>query len=108
MPVSNESNKVAWRLSHLAVAVVLAALFGLVTPARVNAAPPSPPPIPAALAPFCAPGSTTGVLPSGAFSLVCIPYSWNGAVVVYAHSYVNFNEPLQLLPVGLNIPTLVL
>lgn len=67
-----------------------------------------PPPIPDDLAPYCAPGSGTGVLPSGAFSLTCIPYSWNGGVVVYAHGYVNFNEPLQLLPDGPDVPVLVL
>jgi len=74
----------------------------------LDAAPASPPPIPSELAPYCAPGSTTGVLPSGALSLICIPYVWNGGVVVYAHGYVNFNEPLQLLPDGADIPTLAL
>jgi hypothetical protein len=73
----------------------------------VGAAPPLPP-IPSDLAPSCAPGSATGVLPSGALSLICIPYAWNGAVVVYAHGYVDFNEPLQLLPDGPGIPALVL
>jgi pimeloyl-ACP methyl ester carboxylesterase len=53
-----------------------------------------------------------GVLPDGALSRICIPSSgWNGNLVVYAHGYVAFNEPLgfyQLdLPDGTNLPNLL-
>jgi hypothetical protein len=45
---------------------------------------PQPPPIPSDLAPFCAPGSTDWCPGQAApFSLICIPYGWNGGVVVY-------------------------
>ena len=54
---------------------------------------------PAAAAPAPAPatplGCQEGVLPSGALSLICIPASgWNGDLLVWAHGYVAFNEPL--------------
>ncbi len=53
-----------------------------------------------------------GVLPSGALSLICVPAAgWNGDLVVYAHGYVAFNEPLGFynltLGDGTDIPTLV-
>lgn len=36
-----------------------------------------------------------GVLPSGALSLFCVPAAgWNGDLVVWAHGYVGYNEPL--------------
>ncbi|MGI9544800.1 MAG: hypothetical protein ACR2MX_16170 [Cyclobacteriaceae bacterium] len=39
----------------------------------------------------------TGVLPSGAlFEIAVPPQNWNGELVVWAHGYVNFNEPLAL------------
>lgn len=55
---------------------------------------------------------TSGVLPSGALSLICIPVAgWNGNVIIFAHGYVAFNEPLDFyhldLPDGTNIPMLV-
>lgn len=41
------------------------------------------------------PGCQEGVLPSGGLSLICIPSSgWNGDLLVWAHGYVAFNEPL--------------
>src|SRR5262245_38771048 len=90
-----------------AMATRLLAFFAvLLIAARPAAA--APPPIPSELAPYCAPGSATGVLPSGAFSLICVPYVWNGSIVVYAHGTVNFNETLQLLPDGADLPVLVL
>lgn len=53
-----------------------------------------------------------GALPSGALSLICIPSSgWNGDLVVYAHGYVAFNEPLDFyhleLPDGTYIPDII-
>lgn len=53
-----------------------------------------------------------GVLPSGALARICIPAAgWNGSLVVYAHGYVAFNEPLDFynleLADGTNVQTLV-
>jgi hypothetical protein len=41
-------------------------------------------------------GPIQGTLPSGAVFLISIPATWNGDLVVYAHGYVAFNEPLKL------------
>jgi hypothetical protein len=41
-------------------------------------------------------GQITGKLPSGADYLISIPAVWNSDLVVYAHGYVAFNEPLKL------------
>ena len=54
--------------------------------------------------------------PGGAYSLVCLPITgvtgpptgWNHGFIVYAHGYINFDEPLQLLPDGTTIPLLAL
>lgn len=88
------------------IAILAAVLCLFVHPAGARADTPAPP----------LPGCTVGVLPSGGFSLVCLPVpgvtgppaGWNGGLVVYAHGYVNFNEPLQLLPDGTSIPALAL
>jgi hypothetical protein len=58
------------------------------------------------------PGCTTGVLPSGALSLICMPaLEWNGQLVVYAHGYVAPDQPLDFYqlttPDGAPIPALV-
>ncbi len=58
------------------------------------------------------PGCSSGVLPSGALSLICVPpIGWNGQLVVFAHGYVAFNQPLGFYNLdlldGTNIPTLV-
>ncbi len=50
-----------------------------------------------------------GTLPHGARSLICVPSSgWNGDLIVWAHGYVNPNEPLDfvqlVLPDGTSIP----
>jgi len=55
---------------------------------------------------------TTGALPSGALSLICVPLAgWNGSLVVFAHGYVGFNQPLDFyhltLPDGTSIPLLI-
>jgi hypothetical protein len=53
-----------------------------------------------------------GVLPGGALSRICVPAAgWNGDLVVFAHGYVAFNEPLGFynleLSDGTYLPTLV-
>ena len=54
-----------------------------------------------------------GVQASGALYLICMPeeQEWNGDLVIYAHGYVAFNEPLELpdleLPDGTLIPDIV-
>jgi pimeloyl-ACP methyl ester carboxylesterase len=55
---------------------------------------------------------TPGLLPSGARSLLCMPSAgWNGELVVFAHGYVAFNQPLNFyhltLADGTPLPTLV-
>lgn len=38
-----------------------------------------------------------GQLPSGAYYRICMPTgSWNGDLVLYAHGYVSFNEPITI------------
>src|SRR5687767_1242944 len=58
------------------------------------------------------PGCATGRLLSGALTLVCVPPAWNGELVVFAHGYVPFNQPLGFyhltLPDGTLIPQLVM
>jgi hypothetical protein len=59
------------------------------------------------------PGACTdGVLPHGALSRICIPASgWNGDLVVWAHGYTAFNQPLDFqnltLSDGTYLPNLV-
>lgn len=55
---------------------------------------------------------TDGMLPSGALSRICVPAAgWTGDLLVFAHGYVAFNQPLGFyhlqLPDGTDIPTLV-
>lgn len=53
----------------------------------------------------------TGLLPGGAGSLICVPaLGWNGQLVVFAHGYVDPDEPLGFqLPVleGVPLPVVV-
>jgi len=82
-------------------ALLLSAPIALATfamPARSAAAVPGP--------------CVEGVLPSGALSLICIPSEgWNGDLVVYAHGYVAYNEPIDFyhvtLPDGTSVPDIV-
>jgi hypothetical protein len=54
------------------------------------------------------PGCTTGVLPSGALSLICVPPAgWNGELVVFAHGWVPFNQPLGFYHLALPDGTLI-
>lgn len=44
-----------------------------------------------------------GVLPGGALSLICVPTTgWNGELVVYAHGYVAYNQPLGFYNLSLD------
>jgi pimeloyl-ACP methyl ester carboxylesterase len=79
-------------------------------PAAASAQPPIPP----------IPGCEGGQLPSGAFSLICVPPPgiWNGELVVFAHGYVPVNPLLPVnqqlifanlqLPDGTPLPQLVM
>lgn len=54
----------------------------------------------------------TGTLPHGALSLICVPErGWNGDLVLWAHGYVAFDQPLDFyhisLPDGTYLPDLV-
>lgn len=75
----------------------------LIVPAPARAAEPVPP----------VPGPCVdGTLPSGALSRICIPSAgWNGDLVVWAHGYVPFYEPLGFynltLADGTYLPDLV-
>jgi pimeloyl-ACP methyl ester carboxylesterase len=68
---------------------------------------------PEAALPLVTPGPCpTGTLSTGALSMYCVPTSgWNGDLVVFAHGYVAYNQPLGFyeltLPGGTYIPTLV-
>jgi pimeloyl-ACP methyl ester carboxylesterase len=61
------------------------------------AAQPEPNP-PVALRAAAPPGCNDGELPGGALYRICMPplESWNHDVVIYAHGYVAFNEPIQM------------
>jgi pimeloyl-ACP methyl ester carboxylesterase len=80
--------------------VVLGLLFGWITAAPARAQP-------------AVPGACIdGVLPHGALSKICVPsWGWNGSLVVYAHGYIAFNEPIDFqhlaLPDGTNLPALI-
>ena len=70
-----------------------------------------PEPSPNAPAGTCSPD---GVQPGGAIYRICMPnLLWNGDLVVYAHGYVAYNEPLAIpenqlrLPNGISLPDLV-
>lgn len=59
--------------------------------------------------------SPDGMQDSGAYYRICMPPSWwwNGDLVIYAHGYVAFNEPVGIpedqlcLPDGFCLPTLI-
>jgi len=57
----------------------------------------------AASASAAVPGACVeGVLPHGALSMICVPASgWNGELLVWAHGYVAFNEPLDFYNLSL-------
>lgn len=88
----------------LRIVVWLALLSSLAAPAAAaQAAPLSAAPVPGPC--------QLGALPPGSLTLVCIPKSgWNGDLVVFAHGYVAFNQPLGFanltLPDGTSLPTL--
>ena len=57
------------------------------------------------------PACHDGRLSSGALSRICLPESWNGTLIVYAHGYVPADAPLDFynldLPDGASLPALV-
>ena len=83
----------------IALTVVALALQGFVPFAQVGAQPPE----------RCDQGTQT----DGAIYLICLPEDqpWNGDLVIFAHGYVAFNEPIALpdleLPSGELLPDLV-
>jgi hypothetical protein len=80
------------RLLLLVVVVLGGSLVPAPTP--VAAAPPAPTAAAQAQTPVPGP-CVDGVLPHGALSRICIPSSgWNGDLVVWAHGYVDFTQPL--------------
>jgi pimeloyl-ACP methyl ester carboxylesterase len=54
-----------------------------------------------------------GLQASGAVYRICMPESWNGSLVLWAHGYVAYNEPVAIpedqlvLPDGTSVPGLV-
>ncbi|HEU4326184.1 MAG TPA: DUF6351 family protein [Roseiflexaceae bacterium] len=72
-------------------------------------------PVSASAAPLAAPTPgpcVDGRLPSGALSRICIPSSgWNGDLVIFAHGYIAFNQPLDfqhlVTPDGTSVPDLI-
>ena len=54
-----------------------------------------------------------GVQASGAIYRICMPATWNGDLVVFAHGYVGFNEPVAIpedqlvLPDGTSVPGII-
>jgi pimeloyl-ACP methyl ester carboxylesterase len=85
-------------IRRILVASLLAA--GLLVPVTASAQPAVPGP--------CVPGD----LKSGAKSLICVPIAgWNGELVVFAHGYVDFDQPLGFynltLADGTPLPPLV-
>ncbi len=92
------------RLRIVLLIVLLAG--GVLSAAPAGAAPATPNGLPI-------PGPCVdGVLPGGALSRICVPLSgWNGDLIVFAHGYVAFNEPLGFynleLPDGTSLPSLV-
>ena len=86
------------RTKRYFLAALLAAAAFLPATASAQTAQPGP----------CIPGD----LPSGARSLICVPTAgWNGQVVVFAHGYVDVDQPKDFyhltLPDGTSLPVLV-
>lgn len=92
------------RLRIFLLIVVLASGTLAVAPASAAPVTPTATPVPGP----CVPGT----LSTGAKSLICIPAAgWNGDLVVFAHGYVAYNQPLDFanltLPDGTYLPLLV-
>jgi pimeloyl-ACP methyl ester carboxylesterase len=60
-----------------------------------------------------APGCEDGPQPTGAVYRICMPDSWNGDLVLWAHGYVDPQEPVEIpegqltLPDGASLPDIV-
>lgn len=86
------SRRWRWHSAALVTALVLSIQL-TIAPAQAVAAPTS----------LATPGPCVeGTLPHGALSMICVPASgWNGELLVWAHGYVAFNEPLDFYHLGL-------
>lgn len=82
------------------LAVILALLIAMVPVGTAQAQP---------IPDFCIQGTHAGV----AEFLICVPEDWNGDLIVYAHGYVAFNEPIGIpwdqliLPDGTLLPEII-
>lgn len=91
---------------RIALILAIIATSVLLAPVQANAQNATP----AASTPA---GCPTGTLPHGALWLICIPAgsAWNHDLVVYAHGYTAFNQPLGFqnltLPDGTSVPGMV-
>lgn len=65
-----------------AITTALLLLLGVIVPARLQAADPT--------------GCTEGTQTSGALYQICMPPSWNGDLLLYAHGYVSPLDPLAI------------
>ena len=88
------------------VLLIVVLVSGILFAAPASAAPlaPASPPVPGPC--------MDGALTTGALTRICVPAGgWNGDLIVYAHGYTAFNEPLDFynltLPDGTYLPTLV-
>ena len=100
MNIPRPSERRRTRLLATLVTVVVLSLQFAIAPSRAAARTES-----AAVPGAC----VEGTLPHGALSMICVPASgWNGDLMVWAHGYVAFNQPLGFyhLALGdLSLPT---
>lgn len=83
-PRSGLTKRVGARLRAVALWICLLMVVQVLSPSPVAAASPVPGPC------------IEGTLPHGALSLICVPSNgWNGDLLIFAHGYVAFDEPLQ-------------
>jgi hypothetical protein len=110
-PASTQTQEASMRTLIRIVLFVSILASGTLIAAPTYASPPIPAIAQPSLLPIPGP-CADGTLPSGALSRICVPaYGWNGDLIVYAHGYVAFNEPLDFynltLPDGTYLPDLV-
>lgn len=96
------------RFSMAVLALALVLMTVASTPIAEAASPTPQPDISFGIPGQCQQGS----FPSGALWMVCIPaYGWNGDLVLWAHGYTAFNEPIAFqnltLPDGTYLPNVV-
>ena len=84
----------------ISVVLVISLIYSLLPPRSALAE---------AIPEFCLEGTHAG----GAEYLICVPENWHGSLIVYAHGYVAFNEPVgipwdQLIfPDGISLPEIM-